>query len=265
MQVNQNVWRGIYQLEGLRKDIAYNAQAGGEILIHYLVDYAIRKGEHTKTGNNDNLARAAYAVYNGGPSHLRRYRIAKTSQSLKKIDRSFWKKYQTIKQGDELAVAQCYGVSADSNNSNASRDKSLARMPSSNAQRHQHASGRQAATEQTAGATKTRIAETAHTSSKREAWLLAQNANSYTLQLVATSSKDSATQFIRKHKLLSRAAYFQYRRDGKRWFSVVYGMYPTRSQAKKAIASLPKAIRKSEPWIRQLKDIQDAIRSVRGG
>ena len=48
--------------------------AGSEILIHYLRDYAIAKGEHTATGEIDNLARATYAVYNGGPGHLRRYR-----------------------------------------------------------------------------------------------------------------------------------------------------------------------------------------------
>ncbi|ABA58983.1 lytic transglycosylase domain-containing protein [Nitrosococcus oceani] len=114
MQINQNVWRGFYDVHDLNWDIAYNAQAGGEILLRYLVDYAIKKGEHKKTGDLDNLARATYAAYNGGPGHLRRYRKAGTPESLRKIDASFWDKYRTIKQGNELAVAQCFGIEASS-------------------------------------------------------------------------------------------------------------------------------------------------------
>src|SRR5262249_31253643 len=66
MQVNQHVWRGFYDRQGLARDVAYNARAGSEILDHYLIDYALTKGEH-KTGSVDNVARATYAAYNGGP------------------------------------------------------------------------------------------------------------------------------------------------------------------------------------------------------
>lgn len=110
MQINQNVWRGFYNVNQLSQNIAYNAKAGGEILMHYFVDYAIKKGEYKKTGNIHNLARAAYAAYNGGPSHLHRYRKKNISKSLHKIDTLFWKKYQAIKEGNELAVAQCFGA-----------------------------------------------------------------------------------------------------------------------------------------------------------
>jgi len=109
MQVNPKVWRGFYDVKGLGQDIGYNAMAGAEILLRYLRDYAIAKGEHTATGSLDNLARAAYAVYNGGPGHLRRYRKAKTSRSLRKIDESFLDKYRKIKAGNALAVAECFG------------------------------------------------------------------------------------------------------------------------------------------------------------
>jgi len=109
MQVNQKVWRGFYDLQGLRKDISYNARAGSEIVVHYLNDYAVARKEHTKTGNIDNLARATYAVYNGGPGHLSRYRKPKVKPALRKIDDAFWSKYQAVKLGNELAVAQCFG------------------------------------------------------------------------------------------------------------------------------------------------------------
>jgi hypothetical protein len=109
MQVLPRVWRGFYDVKGLHRDIAYNAMAGAEILLHYLRDYAIARGEHTATGQVDNLARATYAVYNGGPGHLRRYRKDKVSRSLRKIDQSFWEKYLKVKKGNELAVAECFG------------------------------------------------------------------------------------------------------------------------------------------------------------
>lgn len=110
MQVNQHVWRGIYDVERLGADIAYNAWAGNEILVHYLVDYAIRKKEHEITGSVDNLARATYAVYNGGPGHLKRYRLEDTKRSLRAIDDAFWGKYTSIQSDGASAVRRCYGA-----------------------------------------------------------------------------------------------------------------------------------------------------------
>lgn len=110
MQVNQHVWRGIYDVERLGADIAYNAWAGNEILVHYLVDYAIRKKEHEITGSVDNLARATYAVYNGGPGHLKRYRLEETKRGLRAIDDAFWSKYTSIQSDGVSAVRRCYGV-----------------------------------------------------------------------------------------------------------------------------------------------------------
>ncbi|MBI4517234.1 MAG: lytic transglycosylase domain-containing protein [Deltaproteobacteria bacterium] len=109
MQVNQNVWRGVYDLKGLLGDIAYNGRAGSEILLHYLRDYAIAKGEQNQPGGSDNLARATYAIYNGGPGHRTRYRANKPKPALKKIDDLFWAKYAAVRDGRELEVARCYG------------------------------------------------------------------------------------------------------------------------------------------------------------
>ena len=111
MQINQKVWRGFYDLGGLNRDVAYNGAAGAEILRHYLRDYAIKRGEHTATGQADNLARATYAMYNGGPGHIRRYREARERADLKAIDAAFWVKYQAVKAGDELGVERCYTAS----------------------------------------------------------------------------------------------------------------------------------------------------------
>lgn len=110
MQVNKYVWRGVYDITSLNSNVGYNARAGNEILVHYLVDLAIKKKEHRISGDPHNLARAAYAVYNGGPRHLTRYRSPRTGASLKAIDEAFWKKYQAIRKHGAGAVKQCYGA-----------------------------------------------------------------------------------------------------------------------------------------------------------
>ena len=109
MQVNWRVWRGVYDVAGLRRDIAYNARAGAEILFHYLRDYAIKAGEHRQPGGVDNLPRATYAIYNGGPGHMARYRKKGESRALRKIDDAFWRKFQAVRAGGELGVAECFG------------------------------------------------------------------------------------------------------------------------------------------------------------
>jgi hypothetical protein len=108
MQVNEHVWRGLYDVRGLRWDIHYNGLAGSEILLHYLTDYAIAQGEHKKTGNVENLARATYAVYNAGPAAVARYRAKSAVERERAVDGGFWQKYQAIRDGKE-DIASCLG------------------------------------------------------------------------------------------------------------------------------------------------------------
>lgn len=109
MQVNTRAWRGFYDPRGLTGDIAYNGRAGSEILLHYLVDLALAKSEHKQPGGAENLVRASYAAYNGGPRHLTRYRRSSTSKSLRAIDASLFRKYKAVREGRELEVARCFG------------------------------------------------------------------------------------------------------------------------------------------------------------
>jgi hypothetical protein len=109
MQINERVWRGFYDQQRLRWDIDYNSTAGSEVLIDYLMKYALRKGEHRQPGGLVNLARASYSAYNGGPSQLSRYRRSDASAYGRKVDAAFWEKYQQVDAGNELAVSNCLG------------------------------------------------------------------------------------------------------------------------------------------------------------
>ncbi len=110
MQINGRVWRGIYDIEKLERDVAYNVAAGIEILGHYLVHYALRRGEDEQPGGIENLPRATYAAYNGGPSHLRRYRRDDTATRLQAIDRAFWSYFEHLRTEGWPPVSSCYAV-----------------------------------------------------------------------------------------------------------------------------------------------------------
>lgn len=107
MQINEKIWRGFYDLHKLRWSIAYNSRAGSEILLDYLTRHALKQGEHKHRGGSDNLARASYSAYNGGPREIARYRKKQVSEPHRKIDASFWEKYRQVKAGKELQVAAC--------------------------------------------------------------------------------------------------------------------------------------------------------------
>jgi hypothetical protein len=109
MQVSPRVWRGFYEPRSLEGDIAYNARAGAEILLHYLVDIAIPRGEGKSAYGPDGLARSTYAIYNGGPRHASRWRNPKARASLRRIDAAFHRYYQVVKAGRELEVKDCWG------------------------------------------------------------------------------------------------------------------------------------------------------------
>ncbi|GIX31726.1 MAG: hypothetical protein KatS3mg124_2198 [Porticoccaceae bacterium] len=111
MQVNERVWRGVYDPDRLRREVAYNARAGNEILVLYLVDYAWRRGEHQATGRLENLARAAYSMYNGGPGALTRYRRPDAPPRARRVDRNFYAKYLAVVRDGPRAVRSCYAPS----------------------------------------------------------------------------------------------------------------------------------------------------------
>jgi hypothetical protein len=108
MQVNWRVWRGFYDRQALRQDIAYNAAAGNEILLHYLVDEVMEEIK-VAAGDIDAMVRATYAVYNGGPGQLGRFLEKRKGRAFSPADHAFWAKYQQL-LGDELAVARCFDV-----------------------------------------------------------------------------------------------------------------------------------------------------------
>jgi hypothetical protein len=105
MQINQRVWRGLYNVERLRWDTAYNAQAGAEILVRYFRQYGIAEGK--RTGRVEDVVRATYAVYNAGPKEVSRYRDPASTPRERRVDESFWARYQGFAAGGTADLLTC--------------------------------------------------------------------------------------------------------------------------------------------------------------
>lgn len=104
MQINRHVWRGFYNLEQIKWNVTYNAEAGVEILLYYLRRYALRE---EKAGRKDSIARATYAAYNAGPGAVDRYRNKQASQRAKAVDNRFWKIYQGFSANGQADLSNC--------------------------------------------------------------------------------------------------------------------------------------------------------------
>jgi len=93
-------------------------------------------------------------------------------------------------------------------------------------------------------------------------WLLGQNPNRYTLQLLGTHTLSTVKDFIRDQGSLDGLSYFETVHNGREWFVVVYGLYRNRSQAIAGIEALPRDLRALTPWARGLRGIQQDIRKA---
>ena len=83
----------------------------------------------------------------------------------------------------------------------------------------------------------------------------------YTLQLFGVSERAAATRFIASQKLTAQARVINTQREGRAWFIVVYGGYPTRAAAQNGAANLPAAVRRaSQPWIRTTASLKSLPR-----
>jgi septal ring-binding cell division protein DamX len=245
MQVNERVWRGIYDLQKLRWDIVYNSEAGAEVLLDYLVKYALKKGEQKRPGGLNNLARASYSAYNGGPSQVTRYRRADVAPEWKKVDAAFWGKFQHVDAGNALKVVECLGGDFSQFGNSA---KATAKTTTKTAAATRAEPARPVARPAEPVA-KTTVAGSISTA---ESWLRAQPADYYTLQAGAFSEEEFATRFIVEERLTAPVHVVPVSRGSQRQFVVLAGSFASRADAE----ALQRKLGHLKPWLRQFADLQ---------
>ena len=84
---------------------------------------------------------------------------------------------------------------------------------------------------------------------------------SYVLQLMASPNLTDVTTMLHTYGFSNSYVYTK-EQGGKLWNVLVYGSYPTRSAAVKAIASLPPALQKLAPWPVRLTSIMQQLHKV---
>ncbi len=252
MQINERVWRGIYDLQRLRWDIAYNGEAGAEVLLDYLVKYALRKGEHQHSGGLNNLARASYSAYNGGPRQVSRYRRSDVKPHWKKVDAAFWEKYQQVDAGDALRVVECLGGDfshfADSEPAPAKKQKPAPRAASATPT----IPSEPPTTPPALPTTPSVPPASPSAPMAGPAWVASQPPEAYTVQVGAFSEANLATRFIVEERLAAPVYILPQRQDGVLRYLVLCGSFPTREAAR----SLQQRLGHLEPWLRRFGEVQ---------
>ena len=110
MQINERVWRGVYDLKHLRWNIRYNARAGCEILEQYFTRYALSDKQAGQL-DSDTLSGALYAMYNSGPGDFQKYLKRIAGGKRLKTDKLFQEKYQWVKNDQWDNITKCLGGS----------------------------------------------------------------------------------------------------------------------------------------------------------
>ncbi|WMQ74157.1 MAG: Cell division protein DamX [Sodalis sp.] len=77
----------------------------------------------------------------------------------------------------------------------------------------------------------------------------------YTLQLSSASQPATLNAYARQQQL-SHYWVYQTRRNGKLWYVLVNGVYPSLSQAKNALAKLPADVQAKKPWARKIDQVK---------
>ncbi len=86
-------------------------------------------------------------------------------------------------------------------------------------------------------------------------WVRSQKPSHYVVQLLGSYKETTAQRFLKRYPD-SGFFYIQSSYKGKAWFVVLDGVYPTKAEARTAVANMPAKIRKQTPWIRSVKGIQ---------
>lgn len=81
----------------------------------------------------------------------------------------------------------------------------------------------------------------------------------YTVQVVAVGSQSKVDSFVKMLPATSQPVWENYKMvNGTKWFTVLYGDYATRLEAKKAISTLPATFQNLKPFVKSIDDIKNS-------
>jgi DamX protein len=90
-------------------------------------------------------------------------------------------------------------------------------------------------------------------------WVMSRPPNGYTLQLIAVENLDSLKRYIDKNGLVGETHTLRMMRSGKPWYALLWGEFPDKNSALKAVSKLPARVQKAGVWPRTFASLQQAI------
>jgi DamX protein len=94
--------------------------------------------------------------------------------------------------------------------------------------------------------------------------LLKRSPNNFTLQILASGSREAVNDFLGRQSNRTDLAVFTALRDGLTLYIVVMGSFPSSEAARLAVSQLPQEQRIAGPWPRSFQSVQADIRAFRG-
>ena len=77
----------------------------------------------------------------------------------------------------------------------------------------------------------------------------------WTIQLVAGNQEQTALNILRRYPQVDAMVYTRGERNGKSWFMVFQGNYPTKDAAQQAAQALPTGLVSGAPWVRENRSL----------
>ena len=90
-------------------------------------------------------------------------------------------------------------------------------------------------------------------------WIIKQDPNAYTIQLVASPNEENLLDFIKNNALKDNTAYYKKSSADKTWYVLVHGIYSSKGEAAKGIEQLSETLKKNTPYPIQIKYLQELI------
>ncbi|WP_431686890.1 AAA family ATPase [Hahella sp. NBU794] len=90
-------------------------------------------------------------------------------------------------------------------------------------------------------------------------WLQSQASSAWTIQLLGSLHKESVQTFLRREGD-TQDFYVKSLYQGKDWFVVLRGVYPSIEQAKEALAQLPQPLVEQGAWVRSISGLQGLVK-----
>lgn len=92
--------------------------------------------------------------------------------------------------------------------------------------------------------------------------IMSQPSTHYTLQLIGGSSKANIQQVVDRNHLQQKAKIYHTNLNGKDFYVLIYGSYPTQAAAAAEISRLPASLQQLKPWVKPYSAVKAGIKAA---